>query len=389
MSTRTDQYDAVVVGARPAGAATAMLLARAGLRVLVVDRSRPGADTLSTHALVRGGVLQLARWGLLDDVAACTPAAVRSTFHYGDRRVEVPIRPDMYVPALYSPRRTVLDPIVVDAARAAGAEIRFGVSVTDVRRDGSGRVVGITGRTDGTEPFTAAGAVVIGADGVTSTTARLVDAPVEQTADHTSSIVYGYWDDLPVDGYELYYRPGVAAGCFPTNDGQTCVFVATTPRRLRSELRSGTAEAYRRLLAEAAPDVATRAGRAPRRLRLFAGQRGFVRRAYGPGWALVGDAGYFKDPVTSHGITDALRDAELVAGAVVAAASGRVSLDAALAEYQATRDALSADLFAVTDAIASFRWDVDEVQSLLLRLSDANQAEVAWLMALDATSAAA
>ncbi len=314
---------------------------------------------------------------------------MRSTFHYGDRRVDVPIRPDTYVPALYAPRRTVLDPIVVDAARAAGAEIHFGVTVTDVRRERSGRVVGITGRAGGAEPFTATAAVVVGADGMTSTTARLVDTPVEQTAAHTTAIAYGYWDDLPVAGYEMYYRSELAAGCVPTNDDQTCVFVATTPERLRAALRSGTAAAYHQLLAEAAPEVVRRAGRAPRRFRVFAGRRGFVRRAHGPGWALVGDAGYFKDPITSHGITDALRDAELVANAVVAAASGRTSLDAALAEYQATRDAMSADLFAVTDAIASFRWDLEEIQVLLQRLGEATQAEIAWLTALDAIGAAA
>src|SRR5690242_8840124 len=134
MSTRTHPYDTVVVGARPAGAATAMLLARAGLRVLVVDRSRQGTDALSTHALVRGGVLQLARWGLLDEVAATTPAVTRSLFDYGDRRVEVPIRPDGMVSALYAPRRTVLDSIVVDAARAAGADFRFGVTVDGLER---------------------------------------------------------------------------------------------------------------------------------------------------------------------------------------------------------------------------------------------------------------
>lgn len=145
MTARTaSPYDVVVVGARPAGAATAMVLARAGLRVLVVDRSRYGADTLSTHALLRGGVLQLARWGLLNEViAAGTPPVQRSVFHYGEERIEVPIRPAAGVDALYAPRRTVLDPILVDAARDAGAEVRFGLTVTGLCRDGTGRVTGV------------------------------------------------------------------------------------------------------------------------------------------------------------------------------------------------------------------------------------------------------
>ena len=109
-------YDAVIVGARAAGAATAMLLARAGLRVLVVDRSRYGADTLSTHALMRGGVLQLHRWGLLDRVVdAGTPPIRHTTFHYATTSI-ITIKPSHGVDALYAPRRTLLDPVLVDAA---------------------------------------------------------------------------------------------------------------------------------------------------------------------------------------------------------------------------------------------------------------------------------
>ena len=91
-STRR-RYNAVVVGARCAGAATAMLLARQGLSVLLVDRDRPGADTLSTLALMRAGVLQLSRWGLLDRVrAAGTPAITSTSFIYGEETITVPIK---------------------------------------------------------------------------------------------------------------------------------------------------------------------------------------------------------------------------------------------------------------------------------------------------------
>ena len=121
-SSATTRHDVVVVGARAAGAATAMLLARAGLDVLVVDRGRYGADTLSTHAILRGGVLQLHRWGLLDEiVAAGTPAIRRTTFHYATDQVSVTVKPSHGIDALYAPRRTVLDPILVDAATAAAA----------------------------------------------------------------------------------------------------------------------------------------------------------------------------------------------------------------------------------------------------------------------------
>ena len=224
----TSTYDVVVVGARPAGAASAMLLARAGLRVLVVERSQYGADALSTHALLRGGVLQLARWGLEDQIVdAGTPPVRRSVFHYGADCIEVPIKPHAGVDALYAPRRTLLDTILVDAARDAGAQIRFGVSVTGLRRDGTGRVAGVIGHDAEGAPFSAEARITVGADGLSSPVARLAGAPVERTGNSAAACIYGYWDGLPVHAYQLFYRPGVAAGFFPTNDGQVCVFAAT------------------------------------------------------------------------------------------------------------------------------------------------------------------
>ena len=379
----TTTYDAVVVGARPAGAATAMLLARAGLRVLVVDRAAYGADTVSTHALLRGGVMQLARWGLLDAIAAAgTPPVGRCIFRYGDREVDVPIKPRAGVDALYAPRRTVLDPILIDAARDAGADVRFGVSVTDLV--GNGRVTGVVGQDEHGRPFASNARITIGADGIGSTVARLVGAPVEQSARSAAAFIYGYCEGLPADRYQLWYQFGVAAGSFPTNRSQACVFVASPPPRMRHELRSGANQAYAKLLAEAAPELLDGV-RDPSRLRLFAGRRtGYVRRSHGPGWALVGDAGYFKDPITSHGLTDALRDAELLSRAIIAAAAGETAEPVALAEYQRVRDRLSARLFAVTDRIASFRWDLDSISGLLTDLSDSMADEMHWLGELDA-----
>ena len=136
-------WDVIVVGARVAGAATAMLLARAGLRVLCVDRSRYGGDTVSTHALMRGGVLQLQRWGVLDAVAdAGTPPVRRTVFHYGAESAVVSIRPSAGVDALYAPRRTVIDALLVDAAQRAGATVEFGAAVAGLHRDRDGQVTG-------------------------------------------------------------------------------------------------------------------------------------------------------------------------------------------------------------------------------------------------------
>jgi flavin-dependent dehydrogenase len=366
-----------------------MVLPRAGLRVLMVDRNEYGADTLSTHALLRGGVLQLARWGLLDRVAAAgTPPVRGSVFHYGEEVVDVPIKANAGVEALYAPRRTVLDPILVDAARDAGAETRFGATVTGLHRDADGRVTGVVGRDDTGAPFSARARITVGADGMGSRVARLVGAPVDTSGTSAAAFIYGYWDGLPLDRYQLFYRPGVTAGTFPTNHDQVCVFAATSRRRFRSEARSGVPHLYARLLGQVAPGLRDQGALTPERLKSFVGRPGFLRRAHGPGWALVGDAGYFKDPITSHGMTDALRDAELLADAIITAASGEVSEEVALTSYQSTRDRLSRKLFATTDAIASFCWDLDQIPELLLELSDAMGDQVRLLSdhdPLDAT----
>jgi flavin-dependent dehydrogenase len=259
-------YDVLVVGARAAGAATAMLLARRGLHVLLVERSRFGADTLSTHALMRGGVLQLTRWGLPDDIiAAGTPPVRRTTFRYADDVVPIMIKPSYGVDALYAPRRTVLDPILVDSAIAAGADVRFGVTVTDVTRDHDGTVTGIVGRTADARPFRAGARIVVGADGIRSTIAERVEAPDERVGTGVSAFTYGYWSGLETDGYEWNYRPGAVSGVVPTNNGEACVFASATPRRIGR----GGLDVLTRVVAESSPDLAARLAAA----RVGAGRR--------------------------------------------------------------------------------------------------------------------
>jgi 2-polyprenyl-6-methoxyphenol hydroxylase-like FAD-dependent oxidoreductase len=377
------RYDVVIVGARAAGAATAMLLARHGLQVLVVERGHYGADTLSTHALLRGGVQQLHRWGLLDSiVGAGTPPIRRTTFRYAADQIVIPIKPAHGVDALYAPRRTVLDPMLVDAAVAAGAEVRYGVTVTGLRRDGRGCVSGIDARDGAGRQLVVEAGLVVGADGLRSVVAREVGAPIERAGVAATAYVYGHWSDVDTDGYEWIFRADGCAGVIPTNGGQACVFVSATPDRIGR----GGRPVLEAVLEHAAPEVAARvrAGRPPAGTRTFGGHPGFVRRAWGPGWALVGDAGYWKDPITAHGLTDALRDAELLARAVVAAASGEVFEHEALAGYQATRDRLSLPFFTVTETIAALRWTDDEIPALLLQLSSAMAEEVEAIAALDA-----
>ncbi len=380
-------HDVIVVGARCAGSATARLLAQQGMRVLVLDRSRHGSDTVSTHALMRGGVLQLQRWGLLDRIqAAGTPPVTRVVFHYPGDSVRISLKPAAGVNALYAPRRRVLDRVLADAAVEAGADVRFRTSVTELLRDPTGHVVGVAGQDANGQRFTATAPLTIGADGIRSLVARSVAAPMIRTASTATACLYGYWDDLPAEGFEWFYAPGVAAGLIPTNDGQTCVFVGTTREGMRVARSAGTTEALSALLQRVSPDLWKRvsAARQSGRLRGFAGVSGYRRQAWGPGWALVGDAGAFEDPLSTHGITDALRDAELLSAAVGDIRMGAASAAGALLGYQAARDRMAEPLFGVAEAIASCTWSMTELRRLLLEASSAMTEQVERLERLDA-----
>ena len=358
-------YDAVIVGARCAGAATAMLLARAGLDVLVVEQGARGADTLSTLALMRAGVLQLSRWGLLDAIrSAGTPRIDITTFHYGTDAIEIQIKPRDGVDALYAPRRTLLDPLLADSAASAGAEIAYHVRLKDLVRDANGRVTGVLIESGGTARRIAA-KIVIGADGVTSTVAKAIDAQPYRVGAHMSGVIYTLARGLSLNGYHWHYTPGSSVGVIPTNAGETLVFAATTRERFLRDLRFDLAAGFRAIVREAAPSVHIALDAATLSpYHGFAGHSGFLRPAWGPGWALVGDAGYFKDPITAHGITDALRDAESLARAVLQ------GTDAALDQYKTVRDQLSDRLFAITDEIASYAWEFPRLQSLHKSLSE-------------------
>ena len=376
-------YDVVVVGARAAGAATAMLLARRGLDVLLVEQGARGADTLSTLALMRGGVVQLSRWGLLDAIRASgTPPVRKTTFHYAEERVEVRIKPRDGVDALYAPRRTVLDPMLADAAAAAGADVVYHTRLVDVTRTQAGRVDGAI--VEGTDrvPRTIAARYVVGADGRQSTLARRVGALPYHVGPHVSSVIYTIVSGLAPDGYHWHFTGGASVGQIPTTDGDVLVFASMPNARFMKELRFDLERSFHKILSEAAPALASaiRILMPAGPFRGFAGQEGVVRPAWGPGWALVGDAGYFKDPLTAHGITDALRDAELLARAI------ERGTDSALAEYQSVRDELSMRLFWITDEVASFDWSMARLQSLHKAMSEEMAREARYLQELDAVA---
>ena len=365
------EWDVVVVGGRAAGASTAMLLARAGMRVLCVERTRLGSDTLSTHALMRAGTLQLTKWGLLGSVIdAGTPAVRRALFHYGAESVPVPIRPAAGVDALYAPRRTLIDRLLVEAATTAGVTFRFGCSVAGLNRDRSGRVTGVIIRDRDSSVRAERAGLVIGADGRYSYVAEAVDAASRFNGRAASAFVYGYFQHLPAEGYEWFYGPGTSAGVIPTNDGLSCVFVGAPPARLaRLVDDGGLGNAVRTLAGECALEARLLEATGVGRLRYMRGLPGYLRRSSGAGWALVGDAGYWKDPMSTHGMTDAFRDAELLTRAVLAAPGPGPAQLEALAEYESVRDALALPMLDVTERLASYDWQVTEVSRLVMRLT--------------------
>ena len=371
-------YDALIVGARCAGAATAMLLAKAGLRVLAVDRQAYGSDTLSTHALMRPAVMQLSRWNLLEPlILSGAPVIDSTTFHYGDREVTIAIRPEPGMPGLIAPRRMLLDRMLVDAARGAGATVLHDTSVRELTLDPHGRVRGVV-LADAAGRIQSVGAGhVIGADGFGSLVARLVEAPVVSRGRASVAHVFGYAPTPPgISGYHWYFGPDVSGGVIPTNDGLACIVVSIPTSRFDAEFRSNLVGGRQRTLEALAPGLGAYAvANGVERLKAFRGAPGRLRQAHGPGWMLVGDAGFFRDPLTSHGISDALRDAEGVAAAIL---SGR---EIALHQFQQERDSLALPILAATDAVSAFDWSLEELPERHKRFSDAMKAEVEVLNA--------
>jgi 2-polyprenyl-6-methoxyphenol hydroxylase-like FAD-dependent oxidoreductase len=377
------EYDVIVVGARVAGASVAMLLAQRGHRVLLLDRASMPSDVVSTHAVLRSGVLQLTRWGLLEKViAAGTPPIKDITLGFGDERIRFEVKAEYGVDTLYAPRRHVLDGIILEAAISAGAEFRGGTRVTGLAQDTGGTVRGVVVERDHQELEIGA-RMVVGADGVWSRMAELVGAREYRSHPPTNAVHYAYFSNIESDGFWFQFTPGVNAGVITTNDGLSCVFVGR-PTGLVGRFRDDPDTEFARLLRQAGPDLAALAAAGTREtpFRGTNGLPGFVRQPWGSGWALVGDAGYTKDPISAHGISDALRDAELCARAVHAALEDPTCAVAALEEYHRERDALSLGMFEESEALAAYGWDADEASARMRLISDAVRAECAYLEAL-------
>ena len=358
-------FDAIVVGARCAGSPTAMLLARAGHRVLLVERGERGTDTLSTHVIHQPGVAALARWGLLDRVRATgCPPLDRVLYRVADIRLEGSGDGVDGQRAGYAPRRRLLDPVLSDAAAEAGVEVRHRCSVTGLLREDSGRVCGVRLRQGGRE-FTERAHLVIGADGMRSTVAELSGARETQRTPRLTCAYYAYWEGVP-SLLELYERPGGWVASVPTNDGATLV-LAYLPQSRYNEVRTDADAAYTEQIRATAPTLHERLrdGRRVEQLRGTGHQENFFRQASGPGWALVGDAGHHKDSITARGITDAFLQAESLAGHIAGLLDERPRLDEALDAWARHRDEAMAEGYQA--ALSAARLETHPKRLSLLR----------------------
>jgi flavin-dependent dehydrogenase len=358
-----DRYDAIVVGARCAGSPTAMLLARKGYKVLVVDRAAFPSDTVSTHILHPPGVSALQRWGLLDRlVATGCPPIDTYRFDFGPFTIEgAPGTADS--PVAYCPRRTVLDKLLVDGASEAGAEVREEFTVSDIVID-DGRVVGIVGHDKGGQSVTEAAKVVIGADGRYSAVAKAVGADRYNEKPPILQAYYTYWSGLEVDDFHTYIRPERGWASAPTHDGLTLVVTGWPVAEAdanKKDVEGNVLKAF-----DMAPEFAEKIRGAKREAR-YSGTavENFFCRPYGPGWALVGDAGYNKDFITAQGITDAFRDAELCVRALDNALAGKRTFDDAMASYQRARDEQVLPIFEFTTMLATLEPPPPEMLQLL------------------------
>jgi flavin-dependent dehydrogenase len=346
-------YDAIVVGARVAGSSTAMLLARRGLSVLAVDRATFPSDAISTHQVQLGGVAALRRWGVLPAVeAAGTPATTHVRFDTPDVVLDGHFPTFEGGNALYSPRRTLLDQILVDAAHASGAEVREGVTVDDLLID-DGIVVGIRARAGTGPAFEARASIVIGADGKHSKVAAAVAAPVTRSVEPRTVASYTYWSGLPVAGGEIYQRPRRSVGLWPTNDRLTMSFIEWPIDEFdafRADIEGNVIATMELMGLGDRVHAAERA----ERIRTTPDVPNAIRSPFGPGWALVGDAGLVMDPITGQGISHALMDAEALCDAIVAGLGGSRPIEAALADHAAARDRARTPMWEFTVDLASF-----------------------------------
>jgi len=380
-------YDAIVVGARCAGSPTAMLLARKGYRVLLVDKATFPSDTMSTHLVHPPGVAALKRWGLLEQLEATDcPPVNHYSFDFGPVSVSGSPQPIDGVARAYGPRRTILDKLLVDAAVDAGAELREEFTVDEILIE-DGTVTGIRGHAKGGDPVTERAQVVIGADGKHSLLAKAVEPESYNERPSQLAMYYAYWSNLPVSGFETTIRADNRRGwaALPTHDGLTCMPFGWPVEEFKANRGDIEGNFFKAM--ELAPEFAERVRGAKRESKFIGSAElpGYFRKPFGPGWVLVGDAGYHKNPITAMGINDAFRDAELVASALDDAFSEKRPFDEGLASYQQTRDEAAMPIYEFTAEFATMEPPPPEMQQLIGAMQGNQEAQDAFISVQAAT----
>ncbi|MGW1993900.1 NAD(P)/FAD-dependent oxidoreductase [Embleya sp. NPDC001921] len=327
-------YDVIVIGARCAGSPAAMLFAQQGYRVLLLEKARFPQDTLSSHYIHQPGVALLGRWGLLDKLrdTGCTPINQESYQGPGVRLDGFSLPVDGYR-TTYAPRRFVLDPILADGAVAAGVEFRESCAVTDLVFEDD-RVVGVRYSTPGGAEATDRARLVVGADGMRSLVARKVGAPNVVEHPRMSCVYYSYWAGVPA-GFELYERPGRWIATLPTNDDLTLI-MTYFPQDEFTKVRTAVEPAYLEAVRSTSPELSERmsAGKRVEQMYGTGHQENYFRKAYGPGWVLLGDAVHHKDSITARGITDAFIQAQSLTDRIGERLHDETALKAALRRYE-------------------------------------------------------
>jgi 2-polyprenyl-6-methoxyphenol hydroxylase-like FAD-dependent oxidoreductase len=350
-----------------------MLLAQKGYRVLVVDRAGFPSDTVSTHMIHAPGVAALRRWGLLDRVvgSGCPPIEIYS-FDFGPVTLRGKQRPAADGGSLsYAPRRTVLDTVLVEAAARAGAEVRERFTVEDLIVE-DGVVVGIRGHDDGGGSVSERARVVVGADGSNSLVARAVKPEQYNEKPALQGGAYAYFSDLPLDDFEIVIRPDRGYGALPTNDGLSLVVVGWPAGELAA-FKSDVEGNFFKTLELSEMGERVRAATRAERFRVVEVPN-FFRKPYGPGWALVGDAGYTRDPITAQGICDAFEDAERCAAAVDRWLAGDRTFEQAMAHYHDSRDTRVLPIYEFTTQLATLEPPPPQMQQLIGAMAESQEA---------------
>lgn len=376
-------YDAIIVGARCAGSPTAMLLARRGFKVLVVDKATFPSDTISTHILWPHGAEILRRWGLLSRLAATgvPPICRPITFDVGPFALRGTVPDANDGRGGFCPRRVVLDSLLVHAAVEAGADVREGFTVDELLVE-DGTVVGVRGHAERTASVEERARIVIGADGVNSFVARAVRAPENDVQPIAACAYYSYFSGLRQDDIELYVREHLAFGGAPTNDGLHLLMVNWPAKHFTTVRRDVERHVWQAL--EAAPDFLARVREGRREEKWYgtAGVPGYLRKPYGRGWALVGDASYNRDPITAQGISDAFLDAELLVQALTAWLEGDGTFDDLMVRHESARNERVRPMFEFTTHLAALEPAPPEMQALFGALRHNQDATNAFLSAI-------